>query len=326
MPAMLFNLLRLARPKQWVKSAFVALGPLYGLADGKNVDWLGLAAAIAAFCLASSGCYVVNDLRDREADRNHPRKKLRPIASGLVAVSVARVYAAVLLTASLAIGLWFWANAAGWFGPSPAHVSPLQGQWLVLALVMYIINVTLYSLRFKRVVMLDVVSLATGFVFRVLGGCAAAGIEPSTWLLNTTLFVSMFLAFSKRLGERRTLGDAAASARGVQAGYTDDLLRMAVVVTAVATLVTYAGYVQARDAHFLARVVAEGAFAGGWGFNQLWLTMIPATFGLLRCIVLVERGTFDDPTELAFKDLGFKAAILGFGVLTAWAMWSAAAG
>jgi 4-hydroxybenzoate polyprenyltransferase len=326
------NFVRLARPKQWVKGLFVLLGPAYGFADGfpngKPVHWVGVVLAVAAFALASSGCYIINDIRDRDADRNHPRKCKRPIASGAVSVPAARVFAAILLVVAGALAV-LPVFAPGLVAGNPllpvTEVKPPAGSgiketgaWLAISVALYVGNVIAYSLKFKQIVMLDVVSLATGFVLRVLGGCAAGGVEPSTWLLNTTLFVSMFLAFSKRLGERRSLGEGAAAARGVLAIYTDDLLRMAVVVTAVATLVTYAGYVQARDDHFMAQHAGPG-----WGFNQLWPTIIPATFGLLRCIVLVERGRFDDPTELAFRDWGCKAAALTFGVLTAWAVWAA---
>jgi 4-hydroxybenzoate polyprenyltransferase len=163
-----------------------------------------------------------------------------------------------------------------------------------------------YSFALKHVVMADVICLSLGFVLRVLGGCAAVGIGPTTWLLNCTLFLAMFLAFGKRLGERRLMlgAEGAASARGVQAAYTDDLLRMAVVVTAVASLLTYAGYVQAQEAHY------------HLGFNLLWLTVLPATYGVLRCMVLVERGDYDDPTELASKDPPFQLAAAVFGALT----------
>jgi 4-hydroxybenzoate polyprenyltransferase len=150
-------------------------------------------------------------------------------------------------------------------------------------------------------VIADVVCLSLGFVLRVFGGCAAVGIAPTTWLLNCTLFFAMFLAFGKRLGERRTLGADAAAARTVQAGYTDDLLRMAVVVTGVATLVIYAAYVQSREA-WVKDLLARAIHPHGAWFNVLWLTMLPATYALLRSIVLLERGRFDDPTELAVKD------------------------
>jgi 4-hydroxybenzoate polyprenyltransferase len=161
----------------------------------------------------------------------------------------------------------------------------------------------------KHVVVLDVISLAAGFVLRVLGGCAATAVVPSSFLLNVTFFVAMFLAFGKRLGERRTMGDDAAAARAVHGTYTDELLRMAVVVTGVATLVTYATYIEKQDA---------ALFAGR--FNLLWLTMVPATYGLMRCIVLLERGDYDDPTEIAARDRAVQAAVILFAALTAWGM------
>jgi len=286
--------LRLARPRQWAKSVFVVVGPLYSLLDSGrslvDVIWPAVLAAIA-FGLASSACYVVNDLVDAPRDRLHPRKRKRPIASGAIRPRPALVYAGLLLVAAgLLVALGLPAREAGWTG---AMVG------------VYVGNVWLYSLLSKRVVIADVMGLSLGFVIRVIGGCAAVGIWPSTWLLNGTLFLAMFLSFGKRLGERRTMGDGAAAVRGVQALYTDELLRMAVVVTAVGALITYAGYVQDR--------------AGpptGTEFNLLWLTMLPATYGLLRCIVLLERGVFDDPTELAARDRPVQAATVAFAAIT----------
>ena len=170
--------------------------------------------------------------------------------------------------------------------------------------------------RLKHIVLADVMSLAMGFVLRVMGGCAAVGIMPSIWLLNVTLFLAMFLAFGKRLGERRTLAvsqtgesDGATAHRPVQSVYTDHLLRMMVVVTGVATLMGYAAYAQAKEADHLGR------------FPWLWITMLPATFCLLRCIVLLERGEHDDPTELATKDLPFQIGAGAFAVITAAWFW-----
>lgn len=294
--ASLRHFVKLARPHQWGKGAFVLIGPVYGMVAGEVISWAAVALAFLAFGFASSSCYVVNDIRDREADRSHPRKRRRPIASGVIGVQTAWIFAGGLALAS-GLSLVVLALTA----------EPIQGLWTAIAIVLYIANVTFYTFVFKHHVILDVLSLAMGFVLRVLGGCAAAGIEPSTWLLNCTLFVSMFLAFAKRLGERRTLGsgEAAANARAVQLIYTDDLLRMSVVVTGVATLVTYAGYVQAQAERYTD------------GFNLLWLTMLPATYGLLRCIVLVERGDYDDPTELATRDLAFQLAGFAFILMTA---------
>jgi 4-hydroxybenzoate polyprenyltransferase len=293
------DLIRLVRPAQWSKGIFLLLGPAYGLADGKwdlATGWLSLLLALAVFSLASSACYIVNDLLDAPADRKHPRKMHRPIASGRVSPVLAIALAGVLL-ALCGVCVFFM----------PAK----QGLWTLAGVGVYVANVTAYSALLKHIVIADVVSLSLGFVLRVLVGCAAVGVSPTTWLLNTTFFLAMFLAFGKRLGERRLLGgEAAALARGVQAGYTDELLRLAVVVTAVVSLVTYAGYVQnQQDKYHL-------------GFNLLWLTILPATYGLLRAIVLLERGAYDDPTILASRDRPFQLAGFLFAAMTLALMWA----
>ncbi|MEQ8770331.1 MAG: UbiA prenyltransferase family protein [Phycisphaerales bacterium] len=299
------GLIRLARPHQWAKSAFVYIGPLYNLTQEPGREWWPVvwAATLAAiaFSLASSGCYVFNDLADAEVDRRHPRKKKRPIASGLIGPGLARVYGAGLLVAG-AVPLFLLDRS----------VAP----WVAAAVGAHVANVLLYSAYIKHRPIADVISLSMGFVLRVIGGCAAVAIVPTTWLLNVTFFLSMFLAFGKRLGERRSMGsaEAATGARKVQARYSDELLRMVVVVTAVATLLGYAGYVQTRDGAY--QIVLETGPLAGFGFNLLWLTMLPATYGLLRAMLLLEQGKYDDPTELAAKDRAFQLAAACFGGLT----------
>ena len=293
------DFVKLARPKQWAKSAFVAVGPLYWLQDSRPESMADVmpeawyvVLAMAIFAIASSGCYVFNDLGDIEADRAHPRKRNRPIASGVVTVGQAKVFG---------IGCYIVAAALLALLPSP-------GRWVVAGLVgAYIANVLLYSALLKRVLIADVMSLSLGFVLRVFVGCAAIGIAPTTWLLNVTLFLSMLLAFGKRLGERRSADDAEAAEkiRAVQRAYSDDLLRMLMVVSGVATMLTYAGYVTTRDEQYAL-----------WGLNLLWITTLPAIFGLLRAIALLEKGRYDDPTELAFGDRPFQLAGLAFGLMT----------
>lgn len=285
-------LVRLARPKQWSKSAFVLIGPVYALMDKKVTlegAWMATLVTAAVFALASSACYVVNDLLDAPKDRLHPRKRRRPIASGQVGPGVAVGYSLALLAGAGALLGLLGAKAALWVG---------------LSALVYAANVNAYSFLLKRIVIADVMCLSLGFVLRVLAGCWAVGVQPSTWLLNCTLFLAMFLSFGKRLGERKTVEDAA-SIRSVQSVYTDELLRTAVAVSGVATLITYAGYIQWRDGRF-----------GADHFNVLWLTMLPATYGLLRCIVLLERGKYDDPTELATRDWPTQLAGLLFGAAT----------
>ncbi len=284
--------IKLARVKQWTKSAFVLIGPLYAYMDHKGSPrdlFVPALAAAGVLALASSACYVVNDLVDATKDRLHPRKKNRPIASGAISPNAAVVFAVLLLAA--AGGMLFL-------------LAPRPALWVGLTALVYAINTNAYSFLLKRIVIADVMCLSLGFVLRVLAGCWAVAVTPSTWLLNCTLFLAMFLSFGKRLGERKTVTDAA-SVRSVQQAYTNDLLRTSVAVSGVATLITYAGYIQSRE-----------ALVQHWPFNVLWLTMLPATYGLLRCIVLLEHGRYDDPTELATKDWPTQAAALGFVGIT----------
>jgi 4-hydroxybenzoate polyprenyltransferase len=298
----------------------VLIGPLYGLID-RDVSLReamapmivpALATAVG-FALIASACYAINDVVDAPKDRLHPRKRSRPVASGAVSPATARLFAAVLAVAGLAVLLLVG-----------------DARWAVVALgLAYAANVMAYSFALKRIVIADVMCLSLGFVVRVLAGCAAAGVAPSTWLLNSTLFLAMFLAFGKRLGERRTVGqDASASVRSVHGAYTDELLRMMTLVTGVVTLLTYAGYVQSRDATFgvplpthpaqptipvVPTPAAPSAAASAIPeINALWFTLIPVTYALLRAIVLLERGRYDDPTEMASKDLPMQAAVLAF--------------
>ncbi|TVQ32417.1 MAG: hypothetical protein EA376_05980 [Phycisphaeraceae bacterium] len=294
-----YSLLRLARPTQWSKSVFVLLGPLYGLPELiQETPWTTIAAssltAAVIFALTSSACYIVNDILDAEQDRAHPRKRNRPIASGAVSPMLASIYGAFLL---IAAGLLLLTLD----GASRLLVG--------LTVLLYIGNVTIYSAFLKHVVIADVMCLAGGFVIRVLGGCAALGISPTVWLLNCTFFLAMFLAFGKRLGERRSMGEGATATRLVQSAYTDNFLEMAVVVTGVATLVGYTIYVETQTGLY------------DWGFNLLWLTVLPATYALFRCIVLLDRGRYDDPTELAVQDRAFQLAAVLFAGLTTILVW-----
>lgn len=292
--------IKLARPKQWVKGLFVLLGPVYGQKMGEWSSVLAALLAFAAFGLISSACYVINDLRDREADAAHPRKRHRPLASGAVKPGPAVVFAVLLAILALgcAAGVWAIGEQVGpiWWSAS--------GPLLVAVLLVYAASTLAYSFKLKHVVIVDVMILSLGFVLRVLAGCAAVMAVPSTYLLNVTFFVAMFLAFGKRLGERRSGPESFVAVRSVQAAYSDGLLRMLVVVTGVGALITYAGYVQYRGPSF------------HLGFNLLWLTMLPATYALARSMLLLETGRYDDPTELAGSDRPFQLAAAVFAGLT----------
>ncbi|MFT5422874.1 MAG: decaprenyl-phosphate phosphoribosyltransferase [Phycisphaerales bacterium] len=308
-PGLVRPLIRLMRLPQWSKSLFVAVGPFYAMTQpgpmgtgGTPLGEIVFRTVLTAlgFSLVSSGLYCFNDVADAKADRAHPRKCRRPVASGEVSPRAASVFGVVLIAVGFAC----------------AMALPAPSRWWVLALLgMHLSNVSLYTAMLKHRRIVDVMSLALGFVLRVVAGCAAMAIVPSTWLLNATFFLSMFLAFGKRLGERRSMGEQATQARAVLHRYSLELLRMLVVVTAVATLLTYAQYVQDRGSAF-ELTVFDGEQTAGFGLNLLWLTMIPATFALLRAMVMVETGEYDDPTELAMKDPPFMLAAGGFVFLT----------
>lgn len=275
---------------------FVLIGPLYAVAN-KDVSGPGVLVpavlAAIAFALASSAMYIFNDLRDIELDRHHPRKKLRPLASGAVSKSTAWMMMGLLIIAAGLVTI---------FMPHPAR------HWMVAAiLAVYLVNVVAYSMYFKHRIVADVMSLSLGFVLRVAAGCAAVAVVPTTFLLNVTFFLAMFLAFGKRLGEVRSLGADAAMARTVLDRYSEHTLRLAVIATGVVSLVTYSAYIITQDKRFEAMA---------WP-NLLWLTILPATYGLLRAVVLLDRGDHDDPTELALKDRPFQLSALAFAVLTA---------
>lgn len=309
------GLIKLMRLHQWSKGVFVLIGPMFALSDGKLRGMpdqelvLAIGLTFLGFCLAASGCYIFNDLADVERDRAHPRKCKRPLASGQVRAGTARIFGICILIASLASVLGV---------PSDLRY------WVLGLIILYIANVMAYSAGLKHIVIVDVLCLSTGFVLRVLGGCAAVGITPSTWLLNATLFLSMFLAFGKRLGERRHMGsdEAAMAARDVQQHYTDQMLRMFVVVTGVATLLTYTSYVQSRHDDFVwIFATRQGSLDESFGFNLMWVTVAPATLALLRTITLLMRGRYDDPTELALKDNMVRVAGLVFVASTLIVFW-----
>ena len=196
---MLSALIQLARPKDWVKNIFVILPVPFALAaEANRVDWAMFALGLVGFCLINSAVYVLNDLRDSEADRLHPRKRNRPIASGRVSRPAAVAEMTVLLYAGL---------AASFFTGKPLA--------LFYAGVYLIINL-FYSLGMKNIPLMDVFMLSSGYVIRVLLGCALVAAAPSPWLLLCTGTLALFLGFAKRRADlSEQLGaDHRASLRG----------------------------------------------------------------------------------------------------------------
>jgi 4-hydroxybenzoate polyprenyltransferase len=268
----LIPLLKLLRPHQWIKNGFVLLGLLFGHA-WNDADKLGQAlAAFAAFCLLASAVYVLNDLIDREQDRHHPKKRLRPLAAGTVSTG-----------AAIALGL---ACLAG--GSLLALTIAGQAPWIFVAYV--VLNVG-YTYGLKHVVILDVFIIAAGFMLRILAGTVGIGILPSHWLLLCGLMVTLFLGFAKRRAELGAMEADPVSHRRVLEHYTEAMLDQFITIAATATLVSYALYTVSAE------TVAQH------GSRSLIYTLPFVLYGMLRYLWRLHRqGGGGDPAQEFLSD------------------------
>jgi decaprenyl-phosphate phosphoribosyltransferase len=261
-------LVRAARPRQWVKNLLVVAAPL---AAGEVGDADVIAATLLAFvsfCLAASAVYLVNDTADREADRLHPTKRLRPIASGALPVPVALAAAGVLAVLALAVG-WL----------ADPQLTVLVAAYLGLQL--------LYAVRLKHEPVLDISIVAAGFLMRAVAGGVAADIPLSQWFLLVSGFGSLFIVAGKRYSELHTLGSEAGTRRSL-VRYTDTYLRFVWSTAAGATVISYSlwAFEQAPDS----------------GIPWHTISIAPFLMVLLRYAVDVDAGTASEPEDIVFRD------------------------
>jgi decaprenyl-phosphate phosphoribosyltransferase len=274
-------IIRLLRPEQWVKNAFV-VAPLFFTPSAVNAANLrNVALGVACFCAISSAVYVLNDFRDRESDRMHPRKKHRPLAAGTVALPVAFALMAVLLAFAL-IGSFLWLPR-GFFG--------------VVALY-FAVNVA-YTFGLKSVAILDVMVIALGFVFRVEGGAILIGVGASAWLVIATGLLALFLAVAKRRDDLVQGLDA--SHRKSIEGYTKPFLDSIIAVILGALLVTYLIY--ATDTNVMQRL----------GTTKVFYTTPFVVAGILRYlqITMVEERS-GSPTRILLTDRMIQWCVVGW--------------
>lgn len=284
---MLKDLVRLARPRDWAKAVFILLPVPFAVRGGEaELSPLAFAAGVAGFCLASSGLYALNDVRDAEADRAHPAKRHRPVASGAVPVRVALAWGAALVAAGLGL-------------------AAASGRPAVVALVaVYLALNAVYTLGAKEVALVDVFLLASGFLLRVLVGCALVGAPPSNWLLLCSVWVALFLGFGKRRADlTRGMG---AEARSVRLGYTEGFLDHAMGIAAGIALLSYSLYSQESHAFAAGRELAGLPFAA---------------FGMLHVLRIAHQGELRDaPVELAWRSRTLQVCTLGWALATAWSL------
>lgn len=272
------------RPIQWVKNGFV-LAPVVFAQQLDQPQTLSRAAlAFAAFCAAASAIYLFNDLRDREEDRRHPIKRSRPIANGELSVPVAWVAAIVLGIAAL------------------VAAAPL-GRAFGGLLAFYLGLNLLYSSWLKRLVIIDVMVVAVGYVIRVEAGAEAVGVALSSWLLLCTIFLALFLIFSKRRHELLLLAKEAGDHRAVLDHYSPMFLDQMINVVTASTVVAYALYVVDPDT------------VERFGSKGLVYTVPLVLYGVFRYLYLVyQRPRRRNPTEAVLKDIPSVVNLVIWGV------------
>jgi 4-hydroxybenzoate polyprenyltransferase len=279
--------LELARPSQWIKNGFVLVGLLFGHAWADVASVKSALAVFVAFCLASSAVYALNDVADREADRAHPEKRNRPVASGRIAVPLAISFSVALAVCGLAIAGLVSAPA---FGFTLAYLA---------------LNAA-YSAGLKHVALLDVFMIAAGFMLRILAGTSGIGIQPSRWLLLCGLMVTLFLGFSKRRAELASAGGDAPQRRSL-AMYSLEMLDRMIAISAAGSLIAYALY------------TVDAATVQVHGTDRLVLTVPFVLYGIYRYLWLLYRGGGgEDPTGHVLSDPHLVAAVFGWLAVTWW--------
>lgn len=280
------------RPRQWVKNVFVLAALVFA---GRLTDPHGVALALggfAIFCMLSSAVYLVNDVRDRDADRLHPVKRGRPIAAGEISPAAASGLSVVLAVAALVAA----------FRMDPGFGKVASGY--------FVLNLA-YSFGLKRVVILDVMIVATGFLLRAWAGALVLDVAISRWLVLCTGLIALFLGFVKRRQEIAALGGGEAT-RPILREYSLPFLDQMIGVVTGATVVAYSLYAFSPE-------VAQKL-----GTQHMGLTIPFVLFGIFRYLYLVhQRGEGENPTAIMLKDvpLMLDVALWGVAVLVALYVW-----
>jgi 4-hydroxybenzoate polyprenyltransferase len=281
------NLIRSLRPEQWTKNLIIFAALLFGerLLDPSAVGHA--AAAFAIFCILSGVVYLINDVADRHADRSHPVKKWRPIASGALPVGTALAAAAVLGGAALAAAFWV-----------RVPLGILAAAYLGL--------LALYSGPLKHVVIIDVLTIAIGFVLRAAAGAVAISVPISPWLYVLTILLALFLALSKRRHELVLLADRATGHRPILEEYSPYLLDQMIAVVTASTLVGYAIYTVSPDT------------IQKFGTNLLGLTLPFPLYGIFRYLYLVhQKEGGGSPSEMLLNDRPLLVCVALWAVVVA---------
>lgn len=263
------GLVRLLRPKQWLKNVLVFAAPGAAGVLTHPDDLLRVLLALVAFCLAASGTYYLNDAADVDADRRHPTKRFRPIAAGVVPVSLARVLGVTMIVAGVAVGA-----ASRW--------------QLALVVAVYVVLTTAYTVWLKHLAVIDIATVASGFVLRSIAGAAATGVDVSEWFLLVASFGSLFMVAGKRSAELDGGGDVAGQ-RAVLALYPPQFLAYVRSLSSSAAVLSYCLW-------------AFEEAAATEGFPWFELSIIPFVLAILRYALKLSSGEGGAPEDVVLGD------------------------
>ncbi|MCC6337809.1 MAG: decaprenyl-phosphate phosphoribosyltransferase [Myxococcales bacterium] len=290
-PILPIAMIRALRPRQWAKNAVLLVPLLFA----KGVLEKGLVfhalAAVAAFSLLASGVYVVNDWVDREKDRLHPEKRKRPIAAGHLNGTLALL---------LLVLCWGGAAGIGWY----------VGQGFLGVMGGYLVLQVLYTGALKKLVILDVMAIALGFIVRVVAGAVAINVEVSNWLFLCTLLGAVFLGFAKRRAELSSLEDMATAHRSNLADYSLPMIDQMMSISAASAILGYGLYTVSRET--VERV----------GSDRLKFTVPLVVYAVFRYLFLVhKRGAGGAPEKVVLGDVALLATIALYLAVAAWALY-----
>lgn len=266
------------RPKQWVKNGLVGAAALFTSDRPRTLnDFIPLMLAIVVFCLVSGCTYIINDIRDVDNDRQHPKKKLRPIASGELRIPIALTFSVIGILTGLA--------AANWVGPK-----------FFAATLAYLVITLAYSLWLKHIVILDVLTLAGLFVIRAAAGAFAINVGMSEWLLLCTLLLALFLGLAKRRGEVSAHGTSG-STRAILQEYNIPMLDQLLTIAASSCIMAYTLY------SFFSET--------GKSHPYLMATIPFVLHGIMRYLYLIHRhGVGETPEATLFEDKPLVATVI----------------
>jgi 4-hydroxybenzoate polyprenyltransferase len=282
-PNLLKAIIKTMRPKQWPKNGAVFAALIFDRQLTNLTSLLHTAVGFVIFCMISSSVYIINDLADVEADRQHPQKKNRPIASGILPPSIAIVVAIALILVSI---------------PAAFIISPM---FAYIGIGYFFLNIA-YTFWLKHIPLLDVLVIATGFVLRVAGGVMLIHVERfSPWLYVVTTLLALYLGFGKRRAELSLLAGDAYSHRKVLDGYTIPLLDQLITIVSSTTVIAYSLYTFS---------------APNLPTNHTMMLTIPFTlYGIFRYLYLIQvKNNGGAPEEMLFNDRPLQISILLWGL------------